>query len=95
MAAITYDRTSGCRITEFERSPIWMERDGLPRKDGRAVWLQFPARMDFRNVWSALVGNALINPDVILSHTACSKPSLKARAYGAPIYHRHAIYGAQ
>ena len=36
MAAITYDRTSCCRITEFERSPIWMERDGLPRKDGRA-----------------------------------------------------------
>ena len=36
MAAITYDRTLGCRITEFESSPIWMERDGLPRKDGRA-----------------------------------------------------------
>jgi hypothetical protein len=36
MAAITYDRTLGCRITEFERSPKWMERDGLPRKDGRA-----------------------------------------------------------
>ena len=36
MVAISYDRTLGCRITEFERSPIWMERDGLPRKDGRA-----------------------------------------------------------
>ena len=35
MAAITYDRTSGCRITEFERSPIWMERDGLKRRKKR------------------------------------------------------------
>ena len=95
MAAITDDRTSGCRITEFERSPIWMERDGLARKHGRAGWPQFPARKDFSTVWSALAGYALIETDVILSHPARSEPSLEARAYSAAVYHRHAVYGAQ
>ena len=73
-----------------------MDGAGRASEEGwGAGWLQFPARKDISNVWSALVGYALIGADVILSHPARSEPSLEGRAYSAAVYHRHAVYGAQ